>query len=111
MKGILSILAALLFVLYGCQKQSTVDMEALDNTIKRELPVGTSKKAIVGFLQQHGVSYDNSKDIKYYQGPVKIWGKVSQSHGITTTDFTLTFEFDENDRLVSYRMDKREVGP
>ena len=86
-------------------------MEHLDNIVRRELPLGTSKGAVLSFLEQHKVPHDDSKDISYYKGPARVWGKLSRSHGVTVTDFIFTFEFDEKDKLVSYKMDKRPVGP
>ena len=66
---------------------------------------------MVAFLERHHLQYQDSRTISHYNGPPKLWGILSESHGFMATDFLYTFEFDQNDMLVSYAMTKRLVGP
>jgi hypothetical protein len=111
MKLMLAISLTFSFLMWGCGKSKGGNAEHLDSTIRRELPLGTGKSAVLSFLEQHKIPRDDSRDISYYKGPRRVWGKLSESHGLTVTDFTFTFEFDEKDRLVSYTMKKQVVGP
>ena len=111
MKLMLAISLTFSFLMWGCGKSKGGNVEHLDSAIRRELPLGTSKSTVLSFLEQHKIPRDDSRDISYYKGPRRVWGKLSESHGLTVTDFTFTFEFDEKDRLVSYTMKKQVVGP
>lgn len=114
MKRMISIMLAFCaccFSMVSCGQQKTA--EQLDTTIKREVPLGTERNAVIGFLQQHKIPYHDSKDVKNYKGPRTVWGSPPASEGLQvfTTDVVFTFEFDNQDKLVSYKMTKRLVGP
>ena len=112
MKRRLTVLLTVFFALFGCQQsRSNAEAKELDSAIRRELPQGTTKRAVLAFLDQHKIPHEDSRDISYYTGPRRVWGGRTPTPGLTVTDVILTFDFDENDRLVSYKMEKRTVGP
>ena len=112
-RRILTALLVLPLAMSGCRNSKAHTPEELDSTIRRELPAGTSRAAVISFLKQHNISRTDSVSISYYKGPRRVWGlmTVGGKHNITVTDVTFTFEFDQYDKLVSYTMNKRLVGP
>lgn len=114
MKRIATIMFALCascFSMVSCGQQNAT--EQLDNTIKREVPIGTDRNTVISFLKEHKIPYHDSKDVKNYKGPRTVWGSPPPSEGlqIFATDIVFTFEFDDKDKLASYKMTKRLVGP
>ncbi|HYA39167.1 MAG TPA: hypothetical protein VEI74_12945 [Candidatus Methylomirabilis sp.] len=111
MTSIMFAFCACCFSLVSYGQRNTV--EQLNSTIKQELPLGVDRNAVIGFLQQHTIPYYDSEDVKNYKGPRTVWGSPPASEGLQvfTTDIVFTFEFDEKDKLVFYKMGKRLVGP
>ena len=85
--------------------------ERLDRTIRRELPIGTPRTTVITFLERHHLQYYDSRTINSYKRPAKVWGILNESHGLITTKFLYSFEFDQDDDLSSYVMTKGFVGP
>jgi len=95
----------------GWQKAQTVN--DLETAIGRDLPSGTLRSRVIAFLQEHKVPYHDSKEIAYFKGPRTIWGLLSRtaSNPLLVVDTVLTFEFDAQDKLVSYSRREQLVGP
>ena len=95
----------------GSEKAQTV--KELEAAIRRELPSGTPRSRVIAFLQEHKVPYHDSKDISYFKGPRTIWGLLSRpaSDRLLVVDTILTFEFDSQDRLISYSSREQLLGP
>jgi hypothetical protein len=92
--------------------EQTLVVQDLEKTIRREVPSGTSRSSVISFLQKHQIPYHDSRDITYFKGPRTIWGLLSRPKGLlVVVDTVLTFEFDTNDRLVSYSSREQAVGP
>ena len=84
----------------------------LDAAIRRELPPGTSRRQVVAYLERCGIRHHDSNEIRYFKGPRTVWGLFSKGAGIPMVrDTVLTFEFDPEDRLVSYSQREQLVGP
>jgi len=87
-------------------------VKELEAAIRRELPSGTPRSRVIAFLQEHKVPYHDSKDIAYFKGPRTIWGLLSRAaNRLLIVDTILTFEFDTQDKLVSYSSREQLVGP
>ena len=88
-------------------------VKELDAAIRRELPSGTPRSRVIAFLQEHTVPYHDSKEISYFKGPRTIWGLLSRtaSNRLLVVDTILTFEFDPQDKLISYSSREQLVGP
>jgi hypothetical protein len=95
----------------GSEKAQNV--KELEGTIRRELPSGIPRSRVIAFLQEHKVPYHDSKDISYFKGPRTIWGLLSRtsSNRLLVVDTVLTFEFDSEDKLISYSSGEQLVGP
>jgi len=106
---------SLLPLIYSLVNASSDDsaLKELETAIRQELPLGSSRESVVGFLRRRAVPYHDSKDINYYQGPRTVWGMLTRSanNQMSAMDTILTFEFDTQDRLVSYSAKTRLVGP
>jgi hypothetical protein len=98
-------------VLVNCGHSGNIDPEQLDKIFRQELPVGTDRIRVVSFFKEHGLNYNDSKDISYHYGPRTLWVGLTERRGVTSTDITYTFEFNDLDKLLSYSMKKRTVGP
>jgi hypothetical protein len=103
-------LVLLALALAGCTRSNNADNE-INRLVQQDLPMGTSRSAVVDFLQQHKIQYHDSKEIGYYNGPRTIWGALTQHNGFMAKDAVYTFEFDSGDRLTHYAMKTRNVGP
>jgi hypothetical protein len=110
MKKRILALVLLAFALAGC-KQSNDAANEINRLVQQELPIGTSRSAVMDFLQQHKIQCHDSKEIGYYDGPRTIWGTLTQHNGFMAEDDVYTFEFDSGDRLTRYAMKTRNVGP
>jgi hypothetical protein len=88
-------------------------VKELEATIRKELPTGTSRSDVIGFLQRQKIAYHDSADIAYFKGPRTVWGLSSRRSRsrVFVIDTILTFEFDPQDRLVSYSRREQTVGP
>jgi hypothetical protein len=83
----------------------------VEAAIRRDLPPGTLRSTVLDFLQRHRIAHHDSKDIRYFNGPRTVWGLLERSHGLFVIDTVLTFEFDAEDKLVSYSSREQLVGP
>jgi hypothetical protein len=110
-----------LFALSGlmptaCSRYTTTTPQALkelEAAILRELPLGTSRSTVIEFLQKHNVKYSDSNEKSNFKGPRTVWGLLTTpaTSSMMVVDTLLTFEFDPQDKLVSYRRNDRLVGP
>lgn len=73
--------------------------------------MGTSKATVITFLERHRLQHYDSSEDRNYAGPPKVWGILSERHGLITTKFIYSFEFDSRNMLTSYVMNKGLVGP
>ena len=83
----------------------------LEAAIRRDLPPGTPRSTVLDFLQRHKIAHHDSKDIRYFNGPRTVWGLLSRSAGLFVIDTVLTFEFDAEDKLISYSSREQRVAP
>ncbi len=96
-----------------CACTGSQNIDQLDQEIRQQLPVGATRHTVIQFLRSRNVPSKDSNDIPYYKGPRKVWGTLPDRNKYTLikSDVVLTFEFDQDDRLVSYKMGKQSVGP
>ena len=66
---------------------------------------------MITFLERHHLQCYASSEDRNYAGPPKVWGILSESHGLITTKFIYSFEFDRRNMLASYAVSKGLVGP
>jgi len=99
-------LCAWMLYVYGCSP----DVPRLDRSIREELPIGSTRAAVVSFLERHHVPVTDSNSISYYHGPRKVWGTVNEFVSLVCSlDTTFAFQFDDQDRLTVYEVKKRPI--
>ena len=87
------------------------EIKQIEAAVRRDLPLGTPRSTVLDFLQRHKIVHHDSKDIHYFKGPRTVWGLRSRSAGLFVIDTVLTFEFDAEDKLISYSSREQRVGP
>src|SRR5438309_3018503 len=91
----------------ACGHSPHVDIRQLDSSIRRELPTGTPKSAVVAFLDGHAVHHSESPDKRTVFGLATEVHRWRWSWACGQIDAHFTFQFDEGDRLTNYQI--REV--
>lgn len=71
-----------LWLAQGCTSEKVPNLKDLEAAIHRELPLGTPRSRVIGFLQERAILYHDSKDIAYFKGPRTIWGLLSRTKGL-----------------------------
>lgn len=98
----------------ACGCSPGVDGHRLDETIQRELPIGSSRGAVVNFLEVHRIRVSDSITRKNHEGPRTVWGTITEGGwrwSWCDIDDYFTFEFGDGDRLTSYRLEQRPICP
>jgi hypothetical protein len=97
----------------GRSAEKAQPVKDLEITIRRELPSGTPRTRVIAFLQERKVPYHDSKEIAYFRGPRTVWGLLTRTatNRLLVVDTILTFEFDAEDKMISYSSREQLVGP
>lgn len=86
----------------GGHREVEKRLEELRAAVERELPPGSSKAQVLGFLTARGIEHSEGKDRVIYGGIPKAW-----EGGVTKSGIYLKFHMNEQDRLL--RAEVQEV--
>lgn len=91
----------------------TPTIDQIESQIKKEIPIGSSKTQVIAFLESH--SYEHSAYYKpelYYEKNKTINASTPRkSYGILTEGkIYMTLMFDQNDKLVNYKVEEILTG-
>lgn len=113
---ILIILTALAVVMiYKLRRpKATTGIGQVEKDIRAHLPVGTSRTEVEAYLHQRGVPHSYTADSKEF--PEYQHTETAMFRGISRTwlvrgDTQILFKFDNQDRLVDYKVREIFTGP
>lgn len=87
---------------------------AVEKKIAAEIPVGSEKNKVVAFLDSNEFEHSGRfRPELYYDKNRTIWASAPQKkYGVFVTGkIHITFKFDQQDQLVSYRVEEVLTGP
>jgi hypothetical protein len=89
----------------GCKDKHK--SEKMIESIKRDLPPGTSFAEVESYLKKTKFEYSYSKETKYFKGILRYTNK----HAFVFESITITIKIDENDKLTDLDAKVVYTGP
>jgi hypothetical protein len=96
------------------QPEATTDITQVEKDIGEHLPAGTPRKDVEAYLDQRGIPHSytaESKEFPEYRHTEAAMIRATSRTWLIRVDTQILFKFDNQDRLIDYRMHEFATGP
>jgi hypothetical protein len=96
------------------QPKATTDFAQVERDIREHLPVGTSRTEVEAYLDQKEVPHSytrESKEFPEYQHIEAAMIRGTSRTWLVRGDTQILFKFDNQDRLIDYKVQEIFTGP
>ncbi len=94
--------------------KATTDIAQFEKDIRERLPIGTPRTEVEAYLDQRAVPHSytaESKEFPEYQHTEAAMIRGTSRTWLVRGDTQILFKFDNQDRLIDYKMQEINTGP